>query len=208
MTDMNTQSMMMLEYIGSLKFSLLPELLPMGREDKTQIILGSAINNSRQKSVLKINVWRDETNVFYQNKKKAIFYKPIIAESDPVDMEDAMSAGPFTLSATGGAGEKWPRCLGDFILTKKQHYGRPVYRNSNDKHLWSQEDGTWAVSYTVGHSLPGMRSTTAAVSPDLCQHWQYVDVIVSDKDRQYVDGDWKFKPGDITVTISGSHSAK
>ena len=106
-------------------------------------------------------------------------------------MEDA-PAQVVTLSATGWAGKKEPECLGDYSLTEQVHNGRQVYRKSNGWHLWSQEDGTWAVSGNVGYDLPGMKSTDAAVSPGLCQQWQYwVD---------WVDGDSKYKPGDITVT--------
>ena len=78
--------------------------------------------------------------------------------------------------------------LGCYIIAEREHNGRPVYRNGNGKHLWSQEDGTWAASWDVGNIWPVMRSTTAAVSPGLCQHWQYW-------------ADWKYKPGDITVTL-------
>ena len=101
-------------------------------------------------------------------------------------MEDA-PAQVVTLSATGRAGKKEPECLGDYSLTEQVHNGRPVYRNSEGIDLWSQEDGTWAADRCVGNSDPAMKSTTAAVSPGLCQHWQYW-------------ADWKYKPGDITVT--------
>ena len=99
----------------------------------------------------------------------------------------------FTLSVTGWAGEIWPAYPGHYSLTEEQHNGRPVYRNSGGpraRHLWSQEDGTWAVSGNVGYDLPGMKSTDAAVSPGLCQQWQYMDR----------SDDYKYKPCDITVT--------
>ena len=99
-------------------------------------------------------------------------FSTIISESDPVDMEAAETG--FNLS-----------------LTEQVHNGRPFYRNSDGWDLYSQEDGTWAASYIVGYSTPMMRSTTTAVKPHLCQHWQY---------RYYDDG-FKYKPGDITVTL-------
>ena len=102
--------------------------------------------------------------------------------SDPVDMEAAETG--FNLSATGRAGELWPDFLIDYSLTEQVHNGRPVYRNSDGWDLYSQED-------IVGYSTPMMRSTTTAVKPHLCQHWQY---------RYYDDG-FKYKPGDITVTL-------
>ena len=124
--------------------------------------------------------------------RKTKEFSTIISESDPVDMEDAAEY-KFTLSATGRAGEVWPSLLGDYSLTEEQHNGRPVYRNSGgprSRHLWSQEDGTWAVSGNVGYDLPGMKSTDAAVSPGLCQQWQFMDR----------SDDYKYKPCDVIVT--------
>ena len=87
---------------ASLKFSLLPEALPMGYEDKTPVIVGFQTSEDGQKSVVKVNVWRSLKFVWYEHKD-AMFYKPIISESAPVEMEDAKSGhpGPFTLSANG-----------------------------------------------------------------------------------------------------------
>ena len=101
LSDMNKQ----LEYShsgASLNFSLLPEALPMGYEDKTPVIVGFQTSEDGKKFVVKNNVWKEETYVFYEHKD-AIFYKPIISEAAPVDMEDAKSGhpGPFTLSANG-----------------------------------------------------------------------------------------------------------
>ena len=101
LSDMNKQ----LEYShsgASLNFSLLPEALPMGYEDKTPVIVGFQTSEDGQKSVVKVNVWRSLKFVWYEHKD-AMFYKPIISESAPVDMEDAESGhpGPFTLSANG-----------------------------------------------------------------------------------------------------------
>ena len=128
--------------------------------------------------------------VFYEHKH-AMFHKPIISEAEPVDMEDAKSGhpGPFTISATGGAGY-WSECCGDFTLSEMLCNGRPVYRNSKGRHLYSMESGAWAVYYSVGFSEPYYRSTDPAPSPALCQNWEYWD-----------DVDWKYKPGEITVQM-------
>ena len=52
--------------------------------------------------MVKVNVWKEATCVFYEHKD-ALLYKSIISESAPVEMEDAKSGhpGPFTLSANG-----------------------------------------------------------------------------------------------------------
>jgi len=185
LTDMNKQ----LEYShDGLKFSLLPEALPMGYEDKTPVIIGFQTDDYGMRTVVKVNVWKEETRVYYENKGVK-FYKPIISECEPVDMEHAESV--LTLSATGEAGEWWPWCLGDYRFTEKEHRGRLVYRNSEGKYLYSLEDGAWGVSYYVGNSEPWMRSTSPAPFPALCQHWEYL----------YLDDGWKYKPGDIRVTL-------
>ena len=106
--------------------------------------------------------------------------------------EDEDVGPPRTLSvnATGEA-RMWWSCLGYYTLTEEQHRGRPVYRNSKGRYLYTLENGVWAVSGRVGRSLPVYRSTDPAPSPTLCQNWEY----------EYLDSDdgWKFKPGDITV---------
>ena len=191
LSDMNKQ----LEYSrsgASLKFSLLPEALPMGYEDKTPVIVGFHTNKNGQKSVVKVNVWRSLKFVWYE-RKDAKFYKPITSESAPVDMEDAKSGhpGPFTLSATGRAAEKWPWFLGDYNLTEEEHSGRPVYRNSKGRPLYAT-DGGWEVGFRVGDSIPYLRSTSPAPSPALCQHWQYSDSVLGR--APWIDGD-------ITVTV-------
>lgn len=188
LTDMNKQ----LEYSqGGLKFSLLPEALPMGYEDKTQVIVGFHTDeNGKNKSVVKVNVWRSVKFVWYEHQD-AMFYKSIISECEPVDMEDAKSGhpGPFTLTATGWAGRVWPKYLGDYSLSEEEHRGRPEYRNSYGSHLYSLENGCWGVYEIVGDSVPDMRSTSPAPCPALCQHWEY----------WYFIG--KYKPGDIKVTF-------
>jgi len=190
LTDMNKQ----LEYShDGLKFSLLPEALPMGYEDKTPVIIGFKTDEKGIQSVVKVNAWKEETFVCYEHKG-AMFYKPIISECEPVDMEDAKLGhpGPFTLSATGEARKKWEEHLGDYSLTEEEHSGRPVYSRSNGWwYLYSLKDGGWAVSWSVGHSEPVMRSTSPAPCPALCQHWEY----------QWEYHGSKYKPGDIKVTF-------
>jgi len=165
------------------KFCLLPELLPT----QTQLIVGVQTDEKGEKSVARIRVWRNETHVYYEHKG-VVFYKPIISECEPVDMEDAWHTGPFTLSATGGARNKWPLYQSDYSLTKEEHRGRPVYRSSEGHSLFSLKYGGWGVHFNVGDRWPVMRTTSPAPSPALCQHWQYLDF-------------GKYKPGDVKVTL-------
>ena len=115
-------------------------------------------------------------------------YKPTNPESKPVDMEDV---GPkiLSVSATGEAGERWPKYMGDYTLNEEQHRDKPVYRNSKGMYLYTLKSGAWGVSGRVDDIKPALRSTTPALRPALCQHWEY-------RDR---DDDWKYKPGDINV---------
>ena len=113
------------------------EVIDYYLKDKTPVIVGFHTNkNGKNKSVVKVNVWRSKQSVYYEAMStkmfQSMFYKPITSESAPVDMEDAKSGhpGPFTLSATGRAAEKWPWFLGDYNLTEEEHSGRPVYRNA------------------------------------------------------------------------------
>ena len=176
-----------------LKFRLLPEALPLGYEDKTSVIVGFRANKNGKKTVLKVFVWKDATDVWYRHKN-SMFYKPIISKCTPVDMEDAEEAGQLTLSATGRAREVWTVWLGDYSLTEEEHRGRPVYSDGGSPpgFLYSMEDETWGLSSTIGYSLPVMRSSFAATSPALCHHWQYRELEGSE-----------YKPGDtITVTFN------
>ena len=190
LTDMNKQLVYSRSGTG-LQFRLLHKALPEGYEDRTQVIIGFQTNEDGIKTVLKVDVWKDDTHVYYEHKG-AWFYKIIISESEPVDMEDAESGhpGPFTLSATGGAREKWPGRQGDYTITGEEHRGRPVYSDSAGGFLYTLESGAVGVSDWLGSSYPVMRSTTPAPCPVLCQHWEYLDL----------DGN-KYKPGDITVTF-------
>ena len=188
LTDMNKH----VEYSrlgASLKFSLLPEALPMGYEDKTQVIVGFQTNkNGKNKFVVKVHVWRSKENVFYEHHD-AIFDKSIISESAPVDMEDATS-GTVTLSATGQAKKIRPLSLGDYSLTEREHMGRPVYSDGRGRYLYATGGG-WGVSAYVDGS-GAMRSPSPASSPALCKQWQYSESLL---------GGAPWKDGDITVAI-------
>ena len=48
---------------GHLKLLLLPEFMPVGHEDKTQLIVGVQTNEIGDKSLLRIQIWRSETQV-------------------------------------------------------------------------------------------------------------------------------------------------
>ena len=177
---------------GSYKFQLLPELLPFGYEDKAQMIVGVRTDEKGEKVTERIEVWREETSVFFE-KNRAWFYNPIISEAEPVDMENAKSGhpGPFTLSATGRAREMWSGCWGDYTLTKEEHNDRPVYKKGG-WYLYSTKSGAWAVDqYVDDDYAPWYGSTDQAPSPALCQNWEYGD-------RK----DGKFKPGDIKVEVA------
>ena len=104
-------------------------------------------------------------------------------------MENAECPRILTLSATGQAREGWSVHPGDYSLTEEEHRGRPVYIDQwYKRYLYSLEDGGWAVSISVGHSEPVIRSTSPTPCPALCQHWEYWD--------------WdKYKPGDVKVTF-------
>ena len=131
-----------------------------------------------------------------------VSYLHSVSESE--HMEDAKSGhpGPFTLSATGRPSMMWSQWLGDFILTKKQHGGRPVYRNREGKHLYTTEKGAWAVSVTVGNCTPVYRSTDPAASPALCKQWEYRN---DNRDVSTWDGDdGKYLLGDIKVTCKNN----
>ena len=201
LTDMNKKLKYPWEYPKTgLKFSLLPEALPEGYEDKTPVIIGFKKDESGKKSVVKVHVWKEGTHVLYKNNV-LLFYKPIISESAPVDMEDAECGhpGPFTLSVTGRAGQEFSQFLGQGIygvynLTEWKRNNRPVYRNRGGYHLYSLRGGmVWVVSYRTGDKWPAIKSAKPVITPALCQSWEY---------RYYDDGDYKYKPGDITITWS------
>ena len=136
-------------------------------------------------------MFRTEDNrvVAYDDK---FYFKPIISESEPVDMGSAACPWPITVSASGWAKEKCSWLLGDFTITKQEHNGHAVFRSKGGHYLFSLEDGAWAVGLTVDEEQPVMRSTTAAPSPALCPHWQYSANTL---------GGAPWKDGDITVKI-------
>jgi len=180
---------------GKFKFCLLPDLLPMGHEDKTQLIVGVQTDEEGEKSLAKIGVWRTEKFVWYEHQD-TVFYKSIISESEPVDMEDAsgpVHLGPITLSASGEAEETKSAFLLDYILFWEEHNDRPVYSNNeivelHRKYIFSTEDGCWAVSRNIGDDEPDMKSTSPAPCPTFCQHWEYRH-------------DGEYHPGDIMLTV-------
>ena len=181
LTDMNKQ----LEYSRSgavLKFSLLPEALPMGYEDKTPVIVGFQTNENGKKSVLKVYVWKEVTEVWYRHKN-SMFCKPIISESAPVDMENAQSAGTVTLFALGQA-RMWRGIWGDYSLIEREHNGRPVYWHRSEGYCLYAIGRGWGVGEFVGTSEPRVRSLSPASNPTLCQKWYYTDY-----DRMYHSGD-------------------
>ena len=175
------------------KFHLLPELLPIGFEEKTEIIVGiKTTDNQGEKSPVKFGVFRTEDNRVAFHDGIRIHLKPIISESKPVFMEDAVCPWPCTVSASGWAKEKCSWLLGDFIITKQEHSGKPVFRSRGGHYLFSLEGGAWAVGLSVDDGEPVMRSTSAAPSPTLCPHWQYSANTL---------GGAPWKDGDITVKI-------
>ena len=156
------------------------------------MIIGIKTDNKGIKTLEKITVWRTETYVYFESNG-AWFYKPIISESETIDMEDTVPAG-YTVSATGRAGEKWSSCLGDYTIICMEYCGRPVYKNRS-LYLYSLESGAWEVAPSVGSSKPALRSIKEAPSPALCQQWAYRD------------DEKKFKPGDVEVMFKSDHGS-
>ena len=155
------------------KLHLLPELLPIGYDDRTEIIVGvQSTEKQEEKSIVKFGVFRREDNrvVSYDGK---FYFKPIISESEPVVMGSAACPWPITVSASGWAKEKCSWLLGDFTITKQKHHDHTVFRSRGGHYLFSLEGGAWAVGLTVDEGELEMRSTTEAPSPALCPHWQY-----------------------------------
>ena len=185
LTDMNKQ--FMIQNSGYLhQFSLLPDLLPDGYEDATQLTLGQLTGSDGRKSVVKVNVWREEESVWSEYKERKTDAN-IKSESEEVAIK--MHLAWITVTAIGEA-SRWSLSLGVYTLTEEQDRGRPVYRNSGGWHLYSMESGAWAMGYTIGDIHPYYRSTDQAPSPTLCQNWEY-----------YV-GKGEYKPGDIKITCS------
>ena len=51
------------------------------------------------------------------------------APDSEIENTEAGHPRTVTLTATGRAREEWPRFLGDYSLTQREHNGRPVYSN-------------------------------------------------------------------------------
>ena len=154
------------------QFCLLSDILPMGYEDATQLTLGYTVGSDGTKAIVKVNVWREKTSVWCEYKKIQSNVD-ITPESKEIKMEVMTMVpcfGPLTLEATGRAVKIWPSCFGDYSLMEEEpkFNGRPVYRLKEGWPLYIQDDGTWAVSDTLGQGSPRMKSTTAANCPALC----------------------------------------
>ena len=178
---------------GIIQFKLLPELVLAGREDGAQIKL--AVGDKKNAEV-KLNVWREGDTVrcedsIYKEGYNASAY--IQSDTKEVVMEMPLPClGPLTLTANGPA-KKWAHCRGVYSLASMEHRGRPVYINRRGRYLYSLEDGRWVAAAADYQQLtnirPDMRSTSPAHSPDLCQHWQYLD------NGKYYQGDISVKYG-------------
>ena len=70
---------------GHLKLRLLPEFMPMGQEDKTQLIVGVQTNEKGEKSLSRIQIWRSENHV-YVEYEGIVFYEAITSESEPMNL--------------------------------------------------------------------------------------------------------------------------
>ena len=174
------------------KVTLMPKYLPLGFEDKTELQFGFKIEKSIP-DLFKVDVWKSRKNVWYEHKGVK-YFKPIFSECDLVDMDDAESVVNI-LSATGRAREKWSSYPGWYSLTEEEYGGRPVYRKSEDRVMYSLNNGCWAVSTSVGDSLPVMRSNVEAPHPALCQNnWEY-SANASGGSPWYFSGE----SGDVTV---------
>ena len=68
-----------------LTFSLLPELLPIGKENKTELYLGIKTDSDGNSSVIKVNVWRTKNHVYCECKHETR-RKAIVSESEKVFM--------------------------------------------------------------------------------------------------------------------------
>ena len=172
---------------------VLPDLLPMGYEDGTQLTLGYITKSDGRKSVVKVNLWRGTDSVWCEYEKCKSSVK---IESDTGEVVIELPCpGPFTLSVTGRAGMQWPDYAGEFSITEEEHSGRSIFRHSDGKTmLFGLEDGGWGVSRELGFHKPAMFSNTPATNPARCQDWQY----------WYHDDGWKYysSNGNITVTYN------
>ena len=196
LNNMNNQLTIQDSFSGYLCVCVLPDLLPMGKDDGdgTQVTFGYPVNtqlsssDGQMKNAVKVELWRERDTVWcaYENYKSSAI---IESETEEVVIKVPLYPGPFTLRATGLPVEELRSgSLCDYLITEEDHRGRPVYSNSKGYNIFTLEDGYWGVSLRVGNSKPLMRSTRPASSPALCQHWLYRD-----------DEDGKYKPGVISV---------
>ena len=86
LTDMNKHLMLKDLSKNSLQFDVLPELLPMGYEDATQLTLGYLSGPDGNNSTVKVLVWREEDYVRCEYKKARSRTK-IQSENESVVME-------------------------------------------------------------------------------------------------------------------------
>merc|ERR1712038_998002 len=181
----------------SILLSVTPALLPMRYEDRTELVVGVVTDQrGNKKSVVKVNVWRGEDSVCYEQNSK-IFCKRFTKKTNVVDMSDAALMCSITLSAsgTGAAAEGLASFLGRFVATGEVYQEAPVYRNSVGMYLYRHSDGTWRAGYKIG-AVGGigfeiMSVDTTAECPASISQWQYKATGVS----------WCYF-GDITVKCS------
>ena len=207
-----------LAHEDSIKFSVNLALLPMRYEDRTELVVGVVTDQrGNKKSVVKVNVWRGEDSVCYEQNSK-IFCKrftngtnvagaPVFrlskskdlckTKTNVVDMSDAALMCSITLSTTGtgAAAEGWASFLGRFVATGEVYQEAQVYRNSVGMYLYRHSDGTWRAGYKIG-AVGGigfeiMSVDTTAECPASISQWQYKATGVS----------WCYF-GDITVKCS------
>ena len=176
LTGMNRNLMMQDTSSSSYhQVSLLADLLPMGYEDATRLVVGYSFDAKGQKYVVKVDVWREEDSVWcgYENYWKEFNINP---ETKKVVMEMPVCSGPLHLYYTGLVwNRKGNDHKGDYFITDQKHNDRPVYE-SNDGYgyIYSEYDGTWTVDgVEIGSNLPTIKSTTSASCPALCHDWLY-----------------------------------
>ena len=68
-----------------LTFSLLPELLPIGKENKTELYLGIKTDLDGNSSVIKVNVWKNKNHVHCECEHESRS-RTIVSESEKVFM--------------------------------------------------------------------------------------------------------------------------
>ena len=196
-----TQMKRRLTMADSVKFSLIPVLLPMGFEDRTDLVIGvmSDAENKRT-SAVKISVWRQKSAAFYQYHLNTFIMK-FKTETEIVEMASArpFCTGTITLRAAGAAA-MWPRCLGDYVSTGEEYHGAAVFRNSEGRCLYAYKDGSWRAGIGMGSSYGGgiMKSVETHVAcPGTIKNWQC---------RKYVTDSWE--PGEITASCSAQCSVQ